>query len=107
VISLILQSSSTRFKLTTMVDFPVSHLDMSGYLTKDADIDWRSRGKNGFSHKASWLPWQKIRKPPESQLNQIHSYSLFGVVNHHGRLNSGHYTGKENSDIFSVTSSIL
>jgi ubiquitin C-terminal hydrolase len=90
-----------------MVDFPVSHLDMSGYLTKDADIDWRSRGKNGFSHKASWLPWQKIRKPPESQLNQIHSYSLFGVVNHHGRLNSGHYTGKENSDIFSVTSSIL
>ncbi|XP_055357883.1 ubiquitin carboxyl-terminal hydrolase 43-like [Paramacrobiotus metropolitanus] len=83
------QSASTRFKLTTMVDFPINHLDMARYLTKDEDLNRDRRTK---SSKTSWFMWPKPRRPPDSEVHNIHSYSLFGVVNHTGRLNSGHYT---------------
>ena len=38
-----------------------------------------------------WSPWRPNRKAPSSPGDYV--YDLYGVVNHYGNMQGGHYTG--------------
>lgn len=62
-----LQSGLRRNKLNTLVNFPISDLEMGHHLLT------HNSGNHG---------------------DTPHLYDLYGVSNHYGNMNGGHYTGK-------------
>ncbi|XP_022258731.1 ubiquitin carboxyl-terminal hydrolase 43-like, partial [Limulus polyphemus] len=96
------QSSSQRTKLKSLVEFPVSGLDMAPYVAQRNPILINSH-PNGMW---TWSPWKRPRTQnftyPEENV-----YELYAVCNHHGNMQAGHYTGKLNDEFFNGVSGIF
>ncbi|KAJ1130551.1 hypothetical protein NDU88_008902 [Pleurodeles waltl] len=77
------QAGERRTKLSTLVKFPLTGLDMAPHVVK------RSQGnKHMLSQLATW------KQPPnrtESYQPDV-LYDLYAVCNHHGSMQGGHYT---------------
>lgn len=85
------QSSTHRTKLTTLVEFPLSSLDMSQFMTSRQQ-EMPTHIINGNLNTLSyWSPWKRHRLQNYSQGNDV--YELYAVCNHQGNMQSGHYTG--------------
>ncbi|XP_053310102.1 ubiquitin carboxyl-terminal hydrolase 43 isoform X2 [Spea bombifrons] len=72
------QVGGRRNKLSTLVRFPLTGMDMGPHVVK-----------RGQGQKGTLGPWSS-RKPSLSQLGVL--YDLYAVCNHHGSLQGGHYT---------------
>ncbi|MEE6506775.1 hypothetical protein FKM82_007847 [Ascaphus truei] len=77
------QVGGRRNKLSTLVSFPLSGMDMAPHLVK--------RGQGAKSMLGPWASGERPQGQPEDgQLDVL--YDLYGVCNHHGSLQGGHYT---------------
>ncbi|XP_056405513.1 ubiquitin carboxyl-terminal hydrolase 43 isoform X2 [Hyla sarda] len=77
------QVGGRRNKLSTLVKFPLTGMDMAPHVVKRGQERKRSLGQ--------WSSW----KQPPYQLENGHldvQYDLYAVCNHHGSLQGGHYT---------------
>jgi hypothetical protein len=80
------QEGAKRNKLNTLITFPVTALDMSHHLTD-------GNNANHHSNKALPLsPWR--RSKPNSANHEDNLFDLYGVCNHYGNMQGGHYTGR-------------
>ncbi|XP_048466895.1 ubiquitin carboxyl-terminal hydrolase 43a isoform X1 [Rhincodon typus] len=77
------QMGERRTKLSTLVKFPQSGLDMTPHVAKRTQ-----NTKNFLSH---WSPWRRPRFPSGSN-QENYLYDLYAVCNHHGSMQGGHYT---------------
>ncbi|XP_067914167.1 ubiquitin carboxyl-terminal hydrolase 43a [Heterodontus francisci] len=77
------QMGERRTKLSTLVKFPLSDLDMTPHVVKRTPST-----KNFLSH---WSPWRRPRTPSGSN-HENYVYDLYAVCNHHGSMQGGHYT---------------
>ncbi|XP_031555886.1 ubiquitin carboxyl-terminal hydrolase 43-like [Actinia tenebrosa] len=77
------QISSGRTKLHTMVEFPVSDLDMTSHL--------EPRRKSTTETLPAWPSWRRNRRSSSSG-NEDNLYDLYAVCNHMGTMSGGHYT---------------
>ncbi|XP_025018599.1 ubiquitin carboxyl-terminal hydrolase 31 isoform X2 [Tetranychus urticae] len=91
-------SNSSRTKLTTLVSFPLSGLDMNPYLSNRNNnygdtVDFVNN--NNLRNSSSYLP-SPWRRPSHSKSCSSRSednvYHLYAVCNHHGNMQAGHYT---------------
>ncbi len=98
------QVGERRNKLSTLVRFPLTGLDMAPHVAK------RSQSMRNLSLGA-WQPsWKQTsgqhHQPADMILPHDYLYDLYAVCNHHGGMHGGHYTGKElggiNYDIITV-----
>uniref|UniRef100_A0A8D3AXV9 ubiquitinyl hydrolase 1 n=1 Tax=Scophthalmus maximus TaxID=52904 RepID=A0A8D3AXV9_SCOMX len=84
------QVGERRNKLSTLVRFPLTGLDMAPHMVK------RSQSMRNLNLGA----WPPAWKPPSGQhhqaadltLPQEYQYDLYAVCNHHGGMHGGHYT---------------
>ncbi|CAL8328755.1 unnamed protein product [Lota lota] len=81
------QVGEKRNKLSTLVRFPMTGLDMAPHVVK------RSQSMKSLNLG----PWPPAWKPPSGQspspaLPQDYLYDLYAVCNHHGGMHGGHYT---------------
>ncbi|KAG8431132.1 hypothetical protein GDO86_019365, partial [Hymenochirus boettgeri] len=77
------QVGERRNKLSTLVKFPLTGLDMAPHVVKRSQV---SKGILG-----QWPSRKHSPLPPENrQLDVL--YDLYAVCNHHGSLQGGHYT---------------
>ncbi|XP_047200579.1 ubiquitin carboxyl-terminal hydrolase 43a [Hippoglossus stenolepis] len=79
------QVGERRNKLSTLVRFPLTGLDMAPHIVK------RSQSMRNLG------PWPPAWKQPSGQhpdmtLPQDYQYDLYAVCNHHGGMHGGHYT---------------
>lgn len=86
------QVGERRNKLSTLVGFPLTGLDMAPHVVK------RSQSMKNLHQGSS----QTNRRPSSGQhqrsdmiLPRDYLYDLYAVCNHHGGMHGGHYTGKE------------
>ncbi|XP_018090955.1 ubiquitin carboxyl-terminal hydrolase 43 isoform X2 [Xenopus laevis] len=77
------QVGGRRNKLSTLVRFPLTGLDMAPHVVK------RSQGSKGML--GQWSSWKQTHASMENGQLDVH-YDLYGVCNHHGSLQGGHYT---------------
>ncbi|XP_076366129.1 ubiquitin carboxyl-terminal hydrolase 31-like [Tachypleus tridentatus] len=82
------QSSSQRTKITSLVEFPVSGLDMTPYIAQ-RNHTLIPTHPNGLW---TWSPWKRPRTQNFTHPDD-NVYELYAVCNHHGNMQSGHYTG--------------
>lgn len=87
------QVGERRNKLSTLVRFPLTGLDMAPHVVK------RSQSMKNLN-LAAWTPsWKqpsgKHHQPADLILPHDYLYDLYAVCNHHGGMHGGHYTGKE------------
>jgi hypothetical protein len=110
------QDASQRYKLNTLVMFPVNGLDMSRHVQKSTTNtgSWSESNAGGSqgmmgngsqrqgstsphsrtsstSSVSAWLTWKPGRKAPEWPNDYL--YDLYAVCNHYGNMQGGHYTG--------------
>lgn len=79
------QVGERRNKLSTLVQFPLSGLNMAPHVAQ--------RGAGPPPGTGSWPPWkQPAGLPAGYPLDFL--YDLYAVCNHHGSLQGGHYTGE-------------
>ena len=76
-----------RSKITTFVHFPAHSLDLSRYATQVSEPN-----SVPGSEQQQGIPGSKPNNIPGSEHKEEDLYDLFAVVNHHGTINSGHYT---------------
>ncbi|XP_032695799.1 ubiquitin carboxyl-terminal hydrolase 43 isoform X1 [Lontra canadensis] len=77
------QVGERRNKLSTLVQFPLSGLNMAPHVAQ--------RGAGPPPGTGSWPPWkQPAGLPAGYPLDFL--YDLYAVCNHHGSLQGGHYT---------------
>ncbi|XP_030063959.1 ubiquitin carboxyl-terminal hydrolase 43 [Microcaecilia unicolor] len=77
------QVGERRNKLSTLVKFPLTGLDMAPHLVKRTQSS-----KNTLNQWASWK--QPPYHPEHCQPDVL--YDLYAVCNHHGSMQGGHYT---------------
>ena len=84
------QVGERRNKLSTLVRFPLTGLDMAPHLVK------RSQSMRNLN-MGPWPPaWkQPSGQHPDMTLPHDYQYDLYAVCNHHGGMHGGHYTGVE------------
>ncbi|XP_033115051.1 ubiquitin carboxyl-terminal hydrolase 31-like [Anneissia japonica] len=82
------QTDSTRSKLNTLVQFPVSGLDLSQYQERRLQ---HGSHTNTLNTLTSWSPWRQHRRR-SMQYSDSNVYDLYAVCNHMGTLSGGHYT---------------
>ncbi|XP_014340144.2 ubiquitin carboxyl-terminal hydrolase 43a [Latimeria chalumnae] len=75
------QVGERRNKLSTLVRFPLSGLDMAPHVVK--------RNQGAKSLLTQWSSW-KQPYPENHQVDFL--YDLYAVCNHHGSMQGGHYT---------------
>ncbi|XP_043924726.1 ubiquitin carboxyl-terminal hydrolase 43 [Protopterus annectens] len=76
------QVGERRNKLSTVVKFPVSGLDMTPHVVK------RSQSSRNLKNQ-----WSSRKQPFQSECNPGQClYDLYAVCNHHGSMQGGHYT---------------
>lgn len=79
------QVGERRNKLSTLVKFPLSGLNMAPHVAR--------RSTNSKAGPSPWPSWkQPICLPTAYPLDFL--YDLYAVCNHHGSLQGGHYTGE-------------
>lgn len=79
------QVGEKRNKLSTLVRFPLSGLDMAPHVAQ--------RGAGPPAATGPWPSWkQPACLPAGYPLDSL--YDLYAVCNHHGSLQGGHYTGE-------------
>lgn len=87
-----MQVGDRRNKLSTLVRFPMTALDMAPHVVK------RTQSMKNLSSGAWPLSWKqpsgKHQQPADLILPQDYLYDLYAVCNHHGGMHGGHYTGK-------------
>ncbi|XP_068119526.1 ubiquitin carboxyl-terminal hydrolase 43 [Hyperolius riggenbachi] len=77
------QVGGRRNKLSTLVRFPLSGMDMAPHVVK--------RGPGSKAPMSQWSSFRQSLYPTEcGQLDVL--YDLYAVCNHHGSLQGGHYT---------------
>ncbi|XP_036445472.1 ubiquitin carboxyl-terminal hydrolase 43 isoform X1 [Colossoma macropomum] len=75
------QVGERRNKLSTLVRFPLTALDMAPHVVKRSNF---TRLPPGWKHQA--------QRPETAQHAQDFLYDLYAVCNHHGGMHGGHYT---------------
>lgn len=84
------QVGERRNKLSTLVRFPLTGLDMAPHVVK------RSQSVRNVSSGAwppSWKqPSNQHQQPADMTLPHDYLYDLYAVCNHHGGMHGGHYT---------------
>ncbi|XP_013774593.1 ubiquitin carboxyl-terminal hydrolase 31-like, partial [Limulus polyphemus] len=82
------QSTNQRTKLSTLVEFPTTGLDMTPYVAYRNHTLLHNH-PNGLW---TWSPWKRPR-PQNFAHPDDNVYELYAVCNHHGNMEGGHYTG--------------
>ncbi|XP_013414847.1 ubiquitin carboxyl-terminal hydrolase 31 [Lingula anatina] len=72
------QVGMKRVKMTTLVEFPVTGLDMSTHVVRKT------------TNQSQWSPWRRHRK--HCPCPEDYVYDLYAVCNHYGNMAGGHYT---------------
>lgn len=95
------QVGERRNKLSTLVRFPLTGLDMAPHVVK------RSQSMRNLNLGG----WKQHHQPADMILPHDYLYDLYAVCNHHGGMHGGHYTGKErqcklSQSVFSETNSL-
>ncbi|KAI4890873.1 hypothetical protein NFI96_005529, partial [Prochilodus magdalenae] len=75
------QVGERRNKLSTLVRFPLTALDMAPHVVKRSNF---TRLPTGWKHQT--------QRPETAQHAQDYLYDLYAVCNHHGGMHGGHYT---------------
>lgn len=83
----LLQTNVNRAKVDTLISFPLTGLDMSQHVAKKTANTQPNNKVN-----MGWSPWRPNRKAPSSPEDYV--YDLYGVCNHYGNMQGGHYTGQ-------------
>ncbi|XP_016394470.1 ubiquitin carboxyl-terminal hydrolase 43-like [Sinocyclocheilus rhinocerous] len=81
------QVGERRNKLSTLVHFPLTGLDMGRHMVKRSNC---ARPPPGWKQQAHHRP-----EASRHMLNFL--YDLYAVCNHHGGMHGGHYTGSPSS----------
>ena len=81
-----MQTSAGRTKLHTLVDFPLTNLDMKTHLEP------RIKRSSPETHSLGWGTWRRHRAPSVIGSDEEHLYDLYAVCNHTGGMSGGHYT---------------
>ena len=81
-----MQTSAGRTKLHTLVDFPLTNLDMKTHLEP------RIKRSSPETHSLGWGTWRRHRVPSVIGSDEEHLYDLYAVCNHTGGMSGGHYT---------------
>lgn len=89
------QVGERRNKLSTLVRFPLTGLDMAPHVVK------RTQSMKNLNLGAWPPPWKQSsgQHQPDLTLPQDALYDLYAVCNHHGGMHGGHYTGRDFSAI--------
>lgn len=86
------QVGERRNKLSTLVHFPMTGLDMAPHVVKRSQS---MKNLNLGAWPPSWKqPSGKHHQPADLILPHDYLYDLYAVCNHHGGMHGGHYTGK-------------
>uniref|UniRef100_A0A8D0ATD7 ubiquitinyl hydrolase 1 n=1 Tax=Sander lucioperca TaxID=283035 RepID=A0A8D0ATD7_SANLU len=84
------QVGERRNKLSTLVRFPLTGLDMAPHVVK------RSQSMRNLNSGAWPPPWKQAsgqhHQPADMILPHDYLYDLYAVCNHHGGMHGGHYT---------------
>ncbi|KAM3623620.1 uncharacterized protein V6R79_013376 [Siganus canaliculatus] len=84
------QVGERRNKLSTLVRFPLTGLDMAPHVVKRTQ-SMRNLNSGALSH--SWKqPLGHHHQPADMILPHDYQYDLYAVCNHHGGMHGGHYT---------------
>lgn len=87
------QVGERRNKLSTLVRFPLTGLDMAPHVVKRSQS---MRNLNLGAWPPSWKqPSGQHHQPADMILPHDYLYDLYAVCNHHGGMHGGHYTGME------------
>ncbi|KAG1703682.1 Ubiquitin carboxyl-terminal hydrolase 31 [Nymphon striatum] len=85
------QSSSQHTKLETLVEFPMTGLDMGpNTVYRNHNNNYHHFNNNNHNQLNYWSPWKRHKNFFQKSDENI--YDLYAVCNHHGNLQSGHYT---------------
>ncbi|KAI3352363.1 hypothetical protein L3Q82_005329 [Scortum barcoo] len=84
------QVGERRNKLSTLVRFPLTGLDMAPHVVKRSQS---MRNLNLGAWPSSWKqPSGQHHQPADMILPHDYLYDLYAVCNHHGGMHGGHYT---------------
>uniref|UniRef100_A0A7N5ZZE1 ubiquitinyl hydrolase 1 n=1 Tax=Anabas testudineus TaxID=64144 RepID=A0A7N5ZZE1_ANATE len=84
------QVGERRNKLSTLVRFPLTGLDMAPHVVKRSQS---MRNLNLGAWASSWKqPSGQNHQPADMTLPHDYQYDLYAVCNHHGGMHGGHYT---------------
>ncbi|XP_040002488.1 ubiquitin carboxyl-terminal hydrolase 43a isoform X1 [Xiphias gladius] len=84
------QVGERRNKLSTLVRFPLTGLDMAPHMVKRSQS---MRNLNLGAWPPSWKqPSGHHHQPTDMTLPHDYQYDLYAVCNHHGGMHGGHYT---------------
>uniref|UniRef100_A0A665TRK4 ubiquitinyl hydrolase 1 n=1 Tax=Echeneis naucrates TaxID=173247 RepID=A0A665TRK4_ECHNA len=83
------QVGERRNKLSTLVRFPLTGLDMAPHMVKRSQS---MRNLNLGSWSSSWKQPSGHPPPTDMTLPHDYQYDLYAVCNHHGGMHGGHYT---------------
>lgn len=86
------QVGDRRNKLSTLVRFPLTGLDMAPHMVKRSQS---MRNLNLGAWPPSWKQPSGHHQPADLTLPHDYQYDLYAVCNHHGGMHGGHYTGME------------
>lgn len=87
------QVGERRNKLSTLVRFPLTGLDMAPHVVKRSQS---MKNLNSGAWPQSWKqPSGKDHQSAEAVLPNDYLYDLYAVCNHHGGMHGGHYTGNK------------
>lgn len=85
------QVGDRRNKLSTLVRFPLTALNMAPHVAKSSQS--MKNLHTGFSASSRKQASGHTPQPDELLLPQDCLYDLYAVCNHHGGMHGGHYTG--------------
>ncbi|KAK2816866.1 hypothetical protein Q5P01_025057 [Channa striata] len=84
------QVGERRNKLSTLVRFPLTGLDMAPHVVKRSQS---IKNLNLGAWPPSWKqPSGQHQQPADMTLPRDYQYDLYAVCNHHGGMHGGHYT---------------
>ncbi|KAM9819616.1 ubiquitin carboxyl-terminal hydrolase 43a [Syngnathus typhle] len=84
------QVGERRNKLSSLVHFPLTALDMAPHVVKRSQS---MRNLNSGPWPTSWAKSSGQHRPPaDMTLPHDYLYDLYAVCNHHGGMHGGHYT---------------
>lgn len=82
------QTPAGRTKLHTLVDFPLTGLDMNSHLEPRPK---KASATDNNTHTLGWGTWRRHRASSVTGMDE-NFYDLYAVCNHTGGMSGGHYT---------------